>query len=521
MRHGEDSVVVEALLAEFRELLGSEAVLTDVEEFCDPYDPTDLAHRPAAVVQPASVGEVQAIVRAAARYGVPIWVSSQGRNNGYGGSAPVLAGSVVVNLRRMNRILEVNERLGYVVVEPGVRFFDLVDHAEATGGAWWPSTPSLGWGSVVGNTVDHGFGSTEFGDHAAAVAGLEVVLPDGSLLRTGMWASSTSTSYGTHPRGFGPNITPMFMQSNLGIVTKLARWVSPRPESYAAVTAHADDPDALAPLIDATELLVQEHTVRNIPNLTTSLGAAAMRAPRSHWTRAGVPMPDEDYRALCAALGTGWYNLRLALYGPSAVVDAQLDRVRTVLSSAVPGVRISVNRIRGEDVSDETVRTHADRVQAGRPSMMMLETAKWWSDDGGHLELAPIAPATGADAVRIADLLRPRLEAEGFDFWPSLYISGRSLMFLAVMNFDRHDPSRVQAAYRVAEGAIPALAEAGYSLYRGNIRHMDLIQSTYDFGDHAYRRFVEGIKDLLDPVGILAPGKQGIWPTRYRPEHRD
>src|SRR5207248_2730494 len=64
---------------------------------------------------------------------VPLWVSSQGRNNGYGGSSPRVRGSVVVNLRRMNRVLEIDEKLGYAVVEPGVRWFDLYEAIKAGG----------------------------------------------------------------------------------------------------------------------------------------------------------------------------------------------------------------------------------------------------------------------------------------------------------------------------------------------------------------------------------------------------
>ena len=71
--------------------------------------------------------EVQAIVRLANEHRVPIWTTSQGRNNGYGGSSPRVQGSVVMNLRRMNRVLEINEELGYAVVEPGVSWFDLCE----------------------------------------------------------------------------------------------------------------------------------------------------------------------------------------------------------------------------------------------------------------------------------------------------------------------------------------------------------------------------------------------------------
>ena len=64
---------------------------------------------------------------------LPLWTNSQGRNNGYGGPAPRVKGSVIVSLKRMNRVLEINEELGYAEVEPGVRWFDLYDAIKAGG----------------------------------------------------------------------------------------------------------------------------------------------------------------------------------------------------------------------------------------------------------------------------------------------------------------------------------------------------------------------------------------------------
>lgn len=69
----------------------------------------------------------------------------------YGGPAPRVAGSVALSLNRMNRILEVNEKLAYVVVEPGVTFFDIYDHFQKHKINLWISVPALGWGSVLGN----------------------------------------------------------------------------------------------------------------------------------------------------------------------------------------------------------------------------------------------------------------------------------------------------------------------------------------------------------------------------------
>ena len=119
----------EVALEGFRSAVGSEHVLTSREEmgeFRDPFWHTEWdEYEASAVLQPASVEEIQAILAIANEHRVPLWVTSQGRNNGYGGSSPRVRGSVVVNLRRMNRVLEIDEELGYAVVEPGVSWFDL------------------------------------------------------------------------------------------------------------------------------------------------------------------------------------------------------------------------------------------------------------------------------------------------------------------------------------------------------------------------------------------------------------
>lgn len=62
-----------------------------------------------------------------------------------------MSGSVALDLHRMNKIIEVNDEFHYAVVEPGVSFIQLYKYCVENGKKVWPSTPSLGWGSVVGN----------------------------------------------------------------------------------------------------------------------------------------------------------------------------------------------------------------------------------------------------------------------------------------------------------------------------------------------------------------------------------
>jgi 4-cresol dehydrogenase (hydroxylating) len=121
----------QAAMDRFGSIVGPEWVFTsdaDVALYRDAYSPltTEPEEKVAsAAVAPASAEEVQAIVRIANQLRIPLYPISTGRNLGYGGAAPVLSGSVVLDLKRMDRILEVDERNAYALVEPGVSYFDL------------------------------------------------------------------------------------------------------------------------------------------------------------------------------------------------------------------------------------------------------------------------------------------------------------------------------------------------------------------------------------------------------------
>src|SRR5690606_36688932 len=133
-------------------------------------------YSPGAVLLPGSVEDVQAMLRIAKAHGTPVWTSSQGRNNGYGGGAPRVSGSFAMSLRRMNRVLEVDEENCVALVEPGVRFFDLYCHLRTIGSKHWMSVPDLGAGSVIGIALQLGVGYTPIRDHFATHCGMEVVL---------------------------------------------------------------------------------------------------------------------------------------------------------------------------------------------------------------------------------------------------------------------------------------------------------------------------------------------------------
>ncbi|GAA2216299.1 FAD-binding oxidoreductase [Nonomuraea monospora] len=498
-----------AALDGFAEAVGADHVLVGAacDEYADPYSflgPETV--RPSAVVLPGSVVDVQAVVRVAARHGVPLWPVSRGKNLGYGGAAPRVPGSAVVDLRRMDRIVEVNDELGYVVVEPGVTFLALAGHLRDIGSALMPSVPEIGWGSVLGNTLERGIGYTAHGDHSAFQCGMEVVLADGTVVRTGMGAKTGSEAFALFKGGYGPSIDGLFFQSNLGIVTRLGIWLMPRPESIAVCMVTAPEEDALAGLVEAIRPLLLDGTVQSTVVVANAVTIASMVSVRSDWYDGDGPMPDQVIDAITDRLHIGRWNAKFALYGPAPLVEARLEVIR----AAIPEAELTVTTYAG-DVNPADVHP-ADQVQLGIPSTDLIRMAAWSGGAPAHTDFSLVCPPTGHDAVRQMRIIRDRVEARGFDYSGVFIMNPRHAISLAPIPFDGNDPDRCRQVAGLVPELIAAASAAGYASYRSHTAFMDLVADQYDANDSALRRTVERIKEALDPQGILAAGKQGIWP---------
>jgi 4-cresol dehydrogenase (hydroxylating) len=513
---------LERAVQAFREVVGSEHVLTDpdqMREFRDPFWHADWdTYEACAVVQPASVEEIQAIVRLAGEHRVPLWATSQGRNNGYGGSSPRVRGSVVVNLRRMNRVLTIDEELGYAEVEPGVSWYDLYAAIQAGGHRLMLSCADLGWGSVIGNTLDHGCTYLPYGVDMSAACGLEVVLASGEVLRTGMGAMPGNRAWHTYKRGLGPTLDQLFMQSNYGIVTKMGVWLMPYPEAYMPIWVRAGNDDDLAPLVDTLRRLSLDDTIRMIPQVCNTLIYASFMTTRAEWWDGDGPIPDEVIGRMARELEVGRWMMRAALYGDEAVVDHRYAKVKAAFER-IPGVEVWGTKTTPENAKN---LTHpAERIQGGVPDLEMNAMTGWYGGEegsGGHVGFSPVAPMTGHDALAMRDLMRGLIEGRaGLDYLGALLmVNARSFIHITMVLFDTANEQQARGAYETSRLLVTEAAKQGYGEYRAHLDFMDLAAEQYSFGDHAYRRFTETIKDAVDPNGILAPGKQGIWPASMR-----
>jgi 4-cresol dehydrogenase (hydroxylating) len=179
--------------------------------------------RPAAVVRPASREQVQAVVRIAAELRFPLYPISRGRNWGYGDACPIDSTQTLLDLARMDRIHHIDPVLGFAVVEPGVTQKQLFDALQERQVPFWMDATGAGPdSSVLGNTIERGFGHTPYGDHFHTSAGYEVVLADGRLLSTGFGAYDRAVAAHVYKPGLGPSLDGLFTQSNLGCVNPCA-----------------------------------------------------------------------------------------------------------------------------------------------------------------------------------------------------------------------------------------------------------------------------------------------------------
>jgi glycolate oxidase len=224
---------MDALVAELERVCGREAVVTHPHALRT-YESDGLlqyAVTPGAVVLPRTPGEVQDVVRACHRAGVP-WVA-RGAGSGLSGGALPVEDGVLVVLSRMNRILDVDLENQRVVVEPGVTNI-AVSHAVAPDHFYPPDPSSQVVCSIGGNVAENSGGAHcfKYGFTTNYVTGLDVVLADGELVRLG----------GKHVDAPGYDLMGAFVGSEgtLGAAVSITLRVVPKPAAVRTLVAFYD-----------------------------------------------------------------------------------------------------------------------------------------------------------------------------------------------------------------------------------------------------------------------------------------
>jgi 4-cresol dehydrogenase (hydroxylating) flavoprotein subunit len=495
----------------FAGVVGRQWVLSTEEDrntYMDIYAPGDGdQHIPSAAVGPQSAEEVQAIVRIANEFKVPVWPISRGKNLGYGAAAPRMSGTVVLDLGRMKRILDVNERFGYCLIEPGVGFFDLFAYLQEHKIPLWMSVPANAWGSVVGNALERGYGYTPYGENTRNICGMEVVLPNGELVRTGTGAMSNSPCWQLFKYGFGPSWDQVFVQSNFGVVTKLGMWLMPEPEATLGLNTQLPNPDDVGWAVDELAPLRLNGVLQQSPSIGNSLRTAAAQSQRSQWYQGDGAMPDDVLREVLDKFHLGWWGINLRLYGYDDVNEAHAKLIKAAFAKHTQKEFEVVKWHRGDPIENSG---------AGVPSATALQIINWRGGRGGHLGFSPVLPPTSEHVLKQFHSTKKRYEEIGVDYYGSFTLFERYTTNINMMIYDRDDTAMTTKVRSLFKVLVADAAKEGYSEYRTHLSDMDDVALTFDFNNHALLRLNETVKDALDPNGILAPGKQGIWPKAFR-----
>lgn len=185
--------------------------------------------RPVAVVLPETTDEVAAVVRVAAERRVPI--TARGSGTGLSGAATPAEGSIVVSFERMNSVLELDTDNHVAVVQPGLRLNEL-DEVTAAAGLVYPVYPGEYSASLGGNVATNagGMRAVKYGVTRHQVLGLELVLADGQVIRTGGKFVKATTGY---------DLTQLVIGSEgtLALVTEATLRLYPRPAHQATILA--------------------------------------------------------------------------------------------------------------------------------------------------------------------------------------------------------------------------------------------------------------------------------------------
>lgn len=494
--------------------------------------------RPLAVARPSSAAEVAELLRIAGAYRLAVYPVSTGKNWGYGDACAVGAGQVILDLSRMNRIVQIDPELAYAVIEPGVTQGQLSAFLREQGYPLWADCTGAGPDtSYIGNIMERGFGHSPHGDRLRHVAGMQVVLPSGEVLETGFGHYRNARAAHLFPYGLGPFLDGLFTQSNMGIVTRLGIWLMPQAECVnhflCSVPAHAD----IARVVDALRPLRLDGTLRSILHIGNDMRVlSGGRVFPREAVPAGSRLPAELRARMRAAGGIGAWTVSGALYGSHAQVAAARSALRRALRPTPAQVRFVTERslrlgaVAGRLLGPTTIgRQLRARVALGEslfemnrgvPNGRFLAGAYWRRrgglpahfpeaadparDNCGLLWVSPVLPLRGEDLLAVHALAEAQFERHGFDLFATFsMINERSLGGVLTVAYDKDDPAETVQARACHDALFQDMLEAGYIPYRVGNHSMAALDPAGD----SYWRTVAALKAALDPHSILAPGR--------------
>ena len=523
----------ETTLKLWADIVGPENVTTEGSELRAAETATfSTGRRIPAIIRPASREQVQECLRVASERRAPVYPISSGKNWGYGSRVPASDGCVLMDLGRMNRIVDFSEDLAYVTVEPGVTQAQLHSFLrEQKSKLWMDATGASPECSLIGNAMERGFGHTPYGDHFAHACGLEAVLPNGQIVETGFSRLPGAKAGPLYRWGVGPSVDGLFSQSNFGVVTRMTIWLMPAPEYFQAYYFRCEQTEGLAGIIEAIRPLRLSGVIRSALHIVNDY--KVLTALRQYpWDETGgqTPLAGETMTNLCKELKIGAWNASGGLYGSRAHVAESRRLLKRALKGKVSKLQFIDDRLlelaprfakpirlfTGFDLNRlMEVLKPVYGLMKGVPTDHPLSSTYWRKrtpppahkdpdrEGCGLLWFSPVTPADGGHATELTTLASGIMLEHGFEPGISMtFTSDRSLCCVISIAYDRDVPGEDARAMACHHALVDASANRGYYSYRLGAQSMATMNHACGYG-----ALLDSIKLAVDPQGILAPGR--------------
>lgn len=507
-----------AVTGELRSLLGADHVVVAPDELRRVAENTlAVERRICAVLRPATTEEVRGIVEIANRHRLALYPISRGLNVGYGDRAPVRDGQAVVDLRRMDRIRDFDALHGRVVIEPGVTQQQLHEFLLARDADFsMDVTGSSSDSSVVGNSLDGGYGHSPLGNRRRELESVEVVLGNGTVLHCGSFP------------GLGPDLNGLFVQSNFGIVTAIRVPLFPRPDRCRSFLVSIPRGELLEPLVDRVVRLRREGILTSLVHIVNAMRSLIIFRPYpQEFEDRVVTLADAVALTTTPVVRSGWWSAVGGLYGTRRMVAARTAELRRAVRGIARiqllsdrKVRIYKRIVESWPVRDaawaEMIRSGVEAAEVvqgysrGVPSDSGFEATLWRVDrfqDLGFIWMNGTVEATGARVRELVDIAEGLFRRLRFEL-PVTLTSVRPDVIVATIScsFHRRDPEQVERAHELYFKIADEFERAGIRPSRGSLLGMDRIGYT----DPGKRQVLAALKSTLDPNNVISPGRYGI-----------
>jgi len=468
--------------ARFERELGPSKVVSDAAGLASYEDDFSEVERvaPVLALKPTTVAEVQAIVRIAREQHVTLTARVAGTN--VSGLTTPVAGGVVVDLRDMNRVVSMDEANMVTVLEPGVtqqQLRDFLEHNRIPLTLGYSLGPKRS--SILANCLLDGLTnrSLKYGSMGEWVAGFEVVLADGSLVRTGAWALSDIP----FARAPFPDLSGLFVgwQGTSGIATKVAFHLVPKHainERLFVLTYSAHG------AFEAMRRLCRLETCDDIGGLSWPSGKMMLGVKRPH----PVPLAGEPQ-----------FFLYIDLTGDD---EEELRYKRKALGRVLDGLRREGEKYEAPlDVRALVKMNPAFAPFAEFPTDLAFLTdhgggGLTWIGTYGPLSRFDEAAERGIE-IMVREGVPPTIVSRPMK-------GGHFGVLRFVTIFDRDDASDVARVKRVNLELLRMVTERGFVMYKTPAWALREMESRLDPG---YRELLRRCKAMLDPTGMFNPGK--------------